>query len=113
MRNFCIQVMNLLEEGYKPDYIEEPPAVQLRNNRSAIEDLPTCRQHIVKWLSEGVIEQVQWKPRITNALSLVKKMNPITQVVKSRLCLDPSRSLNCFLQTPTVKLEDLRCFLPR
>lgn len=107
------QVMELLESGYKPQYLKPPKPAHFRNNQSALNDLPTCRKHIQDWLENGFVEQVTEAPRIINPMTLVKKIDTMTGEMKSRFCLDPSRSLNECLAPPPVKLQDLRTVTPR
>ena len=107
------QVMSLLEKGYKPQYIEIPKPARFKNNLSALNDLTTCRKHLKEWMEHGFVEQVSTAPRIINPMTLVKKIDTMTGEMKSRLCIDPSRSLNECLAPPPVKLQDLRTVTPR
>ena len=107
------KTLQLLREGYRPEYTCEPEEMHLKNNKSVIANMEVCRQQVRTWEQSGFVEKLKHRPRITNPLSLVTKKDLETGKMKYRTCIDPSRTLNPCLEPPTVRLQDLRLLCPR
>lgn len=107
------KTIRLLREGYRPEYTQEPEEMHLQNNKSVLQNMEICREQVRTWERSGYVEKLKHRPRITNPLSLVSKKDLETGKMKYRTCIDPSRTLNKYLEPPPVRLQDLRLLCPR
>ncbi len=107
-------VSDLLEWGYYPHFISEPPkTLELRNNMSARKHMEFVRNKTSEWCQKGYVRKVDSKPRIVNPLTVASKTDSETGQVKLRQCVDLARSVNCHIKKETMSMEDVSCVLPR
>ncbi len=98
-------VLNILRFGYTIPFQFEPPIMEKRNNRSALEHSDFVTSEVGKLCANGFIEKVTEKPRVVNPLTVA------TNSSKSRLVLD-LKNVNAFVKTQKFKIEDFRTLKP-
>ena len=89
-----------MNEGYSLPFAQLPPAVFLRNNRSAFRNSEFVGAAILELLEQGLIIEVNSPPRCINPLS-------VAEGKKLRLVLD-LREVNRYLVKCNFRYEDLR-----
>ena len=92
-------IMDVIREGYRIPFIDNPPGVVLRNNRSALEHKEFVTEAIKELLETGRIEEVENPPLVVNPLSVTSKNG------KERLILD-LRHVNQFVFKQKIKFDD-------
>ena len=96
-------VLKILREGYSLPFVQQPPQVSFRNNKSALESNDFDTNEIYSLLEQGCIREVRRsEAHVISPLSVVHKSS------KPRLILDLSY-LNQFISVPKFKYEDIRC----
>ena len=107
-------VLNLLEWGYFPRLISEPPRViDLKNNRSARQHIDFVRNKTSEWCDKGYVRKVVDKPRFVNPLTVATKIDSESGELKLRQCVDLCRSLNDHIAKESMCMEDVSSVLPR
>jgi hypothetical protein len=66
-------VMDVLQEGYVIPFVENPPAYEENNNKSAINDMPFVLQAVADLKKVGVIEFRDEKPTCVSPFTVSKK----------------------------------------
>ena len=89
-----------MNEGYSLPFARLPPAIFLRNNRSAFQNSEFVGAAILELLEPGLIIEVNSPPHCVNPLS-------VTEGKKLRLVLD-LREVNRYLVKCNFRYEDLR-----
>jgi len=100
-------VMDVLQEGYVIPFVENPPAYEENNNKSAINDMPFVLQAVADLKKVGVIEFRDEKPTCVSPLTVSKKYGRDGKI-KNRLCWDGSRWVNLFIRVQKVVLSHLQ-----
>ena len=96
-------VLKTLREGYSLPFVQQPPQVSFRNNKSALETSEFVTSEIYSLLEQGCIREVRRsEAHVISPLSVVHNSS------KPRLILDLSY-LNQFISVPKFKFEDIRC----
>ena len=96
-------VLKILREGYSLPFVQQPPQVSFRNNKSALEASEFVTSEIYSLLEQGCIREVRRsETHVISPLSVVHNSS------KPRLILDLSY-LNQFISVPKFKYEDIRC----
>ena len=96
-------VLKILREGYSLPFVQQPPQVSFRNNKSALESSDFVTNEIYSLLEQGCIREVRRsEAHVTSPLSVVHNSS------KPRWILDLSY-LNQFISVPKSKYEDIRC----
>ena len=99
--------LSLMEEGFKPDFREQPEKYSERNNMSAVKNMDVVRKKVEEWRQEGFVEKLQRKATCNSPLTVSDKVDPETGKIKKRVCLDLSRHVNKCLNKHHTNLEDL------
>ena len=92
-------VLGILEYGHKPVLMGDILGFEKSNNRSFEQLKDFGVREIEKLISEGKLEEIGYKPKVVNPLSVV------IEPTKKRLVLDCSY-LNKFIVVPSFKMED-------
>jgi len=107
-------VIDLLEGGYFPRLISEPPhTIDLKNNRSARQHIDFVRNKTKEWCEKGYVQRVVDKPRFVNPLTVAEKIDTETGNLKLRQCVDLCRSLNDHIAKEKMCMEDVNCVISR
>jgi hypothetical protein len=100
-------VLDILSNGYRPDFTSLPTAYFEPNNKSALEHIAVVREKVAEWIQEGFVEQLHEPSFCTSPLSVAARYDSATDSIKYRPVLDLSRHVNNFVQTRPVQLDDL------
>ena len=92
-------ILGIIEEGYRIPFLENPPSVFLKNNRSAKDHSEFVTKAVKELLSTGRIKEVDSPPYVVNPLSVSVKNG------KERLILD-LRHVNQHVFKQKIKFDD-------
>ena len=96
-------ILKILREGYSLPFVQQPPQVSFRNNKSALEASEFVTSEIYSLLEQGCIREVRRsEAHVISPLSVVHNSS------KPRLILDLSY-LNQFISVPKFKYKEIRC----
>ena len=98
-------VLSIIQDGYKIPFIEEPPILHAKNNKSALTHKEFVQQSISELLESGRIIQTEDKPHVVNPLSV-----SVQPSGKLRLILD-LQHVNNYVHKNNIKYEDWRIAL--
>ena len=93
-------VLDIMENGLKFNFTEEPSEYHEDNNLSLKNNLEVAQNKVDEWLKCGLITQVQSRPYCCSPLSVSEKIDYQTGKRKKRPCLDLSRHINKYLVSP-------------
>ena len=93
-------ILGVIRDGYKLPFKELPQQAELRNNKSARDNMQFVQEEVQKLLSRGCIEEVQNRPLVVNPLTVATNKSG-----KKMLVLD-CRHLNNCLAKFKYKYED-------
>ena len=65
--------MIVIEFGYEIPFIDTPPFIHFRNNKSAINNTKFVDSEISQLLENGCVIQVPFKPHVVSPLSVAEK----------------------------------------
>ena len=65
----------MIENGYKIPFKTEPVSVELKNNRSALDNTQFVSSEISNLLVKGCIAEISCKPMVINPLTVVKQVS--------------------------------------
>ena len=82
-------IVNLVQNGYRLEFDQEPPPSYTRNNKSALQNRDFVLQELKRLEELGCIVPVEEQPKVVLPLSAVYSK-------KWRLVVDASRTLNPF-----------------
>ena len=99
--------LNIMENGFMPDFISLPPKYDEKNNKSAVKNMEVVKKKVAVWLKEGHVEKLPAKATCNSPLTVSDKLDVDTGKVKKRVCLDLSRHVNKFLKKHSTNFEDL------
>ena len=99
--------LNIMENGFIPDFISLPPKYDEKNNKSAVKNMEVVREKVAVWLKEGHVEKLPVKATCNSPQTVSDKLEVDTGKVKKRVCLDLSRHVNKFLEKHPTNFEDL------
>ena len=94
-------ILGVIKEGYKIQFKEMPKHVELKNNKSARDNLSFVKSKVQKLLAKGCVEKIEGKPIVTKPLTVSTNKSG-----KHRLVLD-RRHLNECLAKFKFKYEDV------
>ena len=97
------EVLEIISKGYEIHFVEPPPRMHFKNNRSALENAPFVREAIEELLKFDLIKECSEPPFVISPLSVAENNS------KKRLILDLSK-LNDFIKLERIVLEDARDF---
>ena len=92
-------VLNIISDGYKIPFVQQPSSALLKNNRSALEHEDFVSNEIHALLQKQCIEEVNKPPFCVNPLTV-----SVNNSGKKRLILD-LRHVNKFIQQQKIKFE--------
>ena len=93
-------IVNLVRNGYRLEFDEEPPDSFTCNNKSALLNKEFVLEELLRLEQLGCIERVDQQPKVVLPLSAVFSK-------KWRLVVDASRTLNPYCTRQKIMLEDL------
>ncbi|XP_053391340.1 uncharacterized protein LOC128554120, partial [Mercenaria mercenaria] len=93
-------ILDVIAQGYKLPFKTMPSSVEIRNNKSALDNLEFVSSEIKNMLAKGCISEVQSAPEVVNPLTVA-----INRVGKPRLVLD-CRHINLDLYKYKCRFED-------
>ena len=100
-----IWTVNILEEGYRLPFREEPGQYQERNNKSARQEKPYLIESVASLRERGVVKKLRCRPWCTNPLTVSSRL--VEGKVKKRLCIDLSRHVNLLLKLESMTMTTL------
>ena len=92
-------VLNVIQYGYRLPFFTIPSSVELKNNKSALDNAKFVSSEIQKLLDKGCVQEVREKPKVVNPLTVAGNKQ------KQRLVLD-ARHVNPHLFKYKHKYED-------
>ena len=95
-------IVNVVAQGYRLPLLGIPKDSHINNNKSARDHVDFVDAELSNLLSSGVIQLVDKKPTVVNALSVATNIKG-----KHRLVLD-LRNVNPLIHVPKYKYEDIR-----
>jgi len=95
-------VLSTIKYGYVIPFVQDPPSVHLKNNRSAYENSDFVLKAITELKVNGCITEVFKKPYVINPLTV-----SVNDSKKPRLVLD-LRHVNKFVQKQKIKFEGVK-----
>ena len=96
-------ILSIIEQGYKIEFLTEPPSMSFLNNKSALQQKTFVSEAVGELLKQKLVKEVEKEPYIVSPLSVAKNGD------KLRLILDFS-ILNEYIPYEMIKLEDQREF---
>ena len=100
-----IWTLNVIQEGYRLPFSNEPGAYQERNNKSARQEKPYLIESVASLKDRGVVKRLQCRPWCTNPLTVSSRL--VEGKLKKRLCIDLSRHVNLFLMIEAMTMNTL------
>jgi len=100
-------VIDILKNGYMPDFESLPTPYIEQNNKSARDNMEIVREKLQEWMKEGFVEQLDEPAYCCNPLSVAAKYDASSDKIKFRPVLDLSRHVNHFIPSRSVQLDDL------
>ena len=97
------EVLKIIAEGYEIEFVEPPPRMHFKNNRSALENSDFVEGAIDELLRYNLIQEYSEPPFVISPLSVAENNG------KKRLILDLSK-LNDFIKQERIVLEDGKDF---
>lgn len=98
-------ILNTIKIGYVLPFIQRPPSMFSKNNKSALTHSDFVSEAISELVNLGTVEICDFKPTVVNPLTVSVQSNS-----KKRLILD-LRLVNNYLGKSSVKYEDMRTAL--
>ena len=95
-------ILDVIKQGYPLPLKENPPAIVLRNNRSARNNMTFVKEEVKNLIERGVVSEVSGAPKVVNPLTVAYNKSG-----KPRLVLD-CRHINQFLHVFRFKYEDIK-----
>ena len=95
-------IIDVIENGYKIPFKQVPAEAELKNNKSARDNIEFVNKEIQALLTKGVISEVKEKPKVINPLTVAYNRSG-----KPRLVLD-CRHINPCIHLFKVKFEDIK-----
>ena len=92
-------ILDVIENGYRIPFLDNPPGIFLNNNRSARDHGDFVTKAIMELLNTGRVKEVQTPPHVVNPLSVSSKNG------KERLILD-LRHVNKYVFKQKIKFDD-------
>ena len=100
--------MELLIHGYKIPFKQIPGPYEDVNNKSAIKHSKFLWDKILEWETAGFCIRTKEKPYCVNPITVAEKIDPRTNKLKLRPCLDFSRHVNHYIKDQSVRLTNLQ-----
>ena len=95
-------VLKVLEEGYAIPFLEMPPKVSFKNNKSSLNHPDFVSSEVLNLLDLGCVKEIS-----RNDAHVISPLSVVDNGSKLRLILDLSY-LNKFLSVPKFRYEDIR-----
>ena len=101
-KNICTSnfILDIIEDGYKIPFLQEPMSIFLKNNKSALNNSEFVNEAILDLVKGGLVKEVSNRPHVVNPLTV-----SVNAKGKHRLVLD-LRHVNKQVLVNRIKFED-------